>query len=68
MRKRTEQSFLVPKQEIVDNDYDLSFNKYQQTKYAAIEYPSTEEIMAELREIEMKIGEEMDELERLLGL
>ncbi len=26
-RQRTEQSFFVPKQEIVDNDYDLSINK-----------------------------------------
>ena len=33
-----------------------------------MEYPPTEEIMAELRELEMKIGEEMDELEKLLGL
>ena len=67
-RKRTEQSFFVPKQEIVDNDYDLSINKYKQTEYVAVEYPPTEEIMADLREIEMKIGEEMAELERLLGL
>ncbi|MGO5335418.1 N-6 DNA methylase [Bilifractor sp. LCP19S3_H10] len=67
-RKRTEQSFFVPKQEIVDNDYDLSINKYKQTEYVAVEYPPTQEIMADLREIEMKIGEEMDELERLLGL
>ena len=67
-RKRTEQSFFVPKQEIVDNDYDLSINKYKQTVYVPVEYPPTEEIMAELREIEMKIGKEMDELERLLGL
>ena len=67
-RKRTEQSFFVPKQEIVDNDYDLSINKYKQTEYVAVKYPPTQEIMADLREIEMKIGEEMDELERLLGL
>lgn len=67
-RKRTEQSFFVPKQEIVDNDYDLSINKYKQTEYVAVEYPPTEKIMADLRELEMKIGEEMDELERLLGL
>ena len=67
-RKRTEQSFFVPKQEIVDNDYDLSINKYKQTEYVAVEYPPTEEIMADLREIEMKIGEEMAELEKLLGL
>ena len=67
-RKRTEQSFFVPKQEIVDNDYDLSINKYKQTEYVPVEYPPTQEIMADLREIEMKIGEEMAELERLLGL
>ena len=28
-RKRTEQSFFVPLEEIVSNDYDLSINKYQ---------------------------------------
>ena len=67
-RKRTEQSFFVPKQEIVDNDYDLSINKYKETEYVPVEYPPTEEIMAELRELEMKIGEEMEELERLLRL
>ena len=67
-RKRTEQSFFVPKQEIIDNGYDLSINKYKQTEYVPVEYPPTEEIMADLRELEMKIGEEMDELERLLGL
>ena len=58
----------MPKQEIVDNDYDLSINKYKQIEYVAVEYPPTQEIMADLRELEMKIGEEMAELERLLGL
>ena len=66
-RKRTEQSFFVPKQEIVDNDYDLSINKYKQTEYVPVEYPPTEEIMASLRELERQIAVEMDELERLLG-
>lgn len=67
-RERTEQSFFVPKQEIVDNDYDLSVNKYKKVEYKPVEYPPTQEIMADLRELEMKIGEEMDELENLLGL
>lgn len=67
-RERTDQSFFVPKQEIADNDYDLSINKYKQTVYVPVEYPPTEEIMAELRELEKKISAEMDELERLLGL
>ena len=51
-RQRTEQSFLVPKQEIVDNGYDLSINKYKQTEYVPVEYPPTSEIMAELRALE----------------
>lgn len=67
-RERTEQSFFVPKQEIVENGYDLSINKYKKTEYVAVEYPSTQEIMTDLRELEMKISEEMDALEKLLGL
>lgn len=65
-RKRTEKSFFVPKKEIAENDYDLSINKYKQTEYKAVEYPPTEEIIAELRELEKQISTEMDELERLL--
>ena len=67
-RERTEQSFFVPKQEIVENAYDLSLNKYKKVEYVAVEYPSSQEIMADLRELEMKIGEEMAALEELLGL
>lgn len=65
-RKRTDKSFMVPKQDIVDNAYDLSINKYKEIEYIAVEYPPTSEIMANIREIEMEIGKEMDELERLL--
>ena len=67
-RKRTEQSFFVTKQEIEDNGYDLSINKYKEIEYIPIEYPSSQEIMTDLRELERKIGEEMDALEQLLGL
>ena len=67
-RQRTEQSFLVPRQEIVDNGYDLSINKYKKTEYKPVEYPPTSEIMAQIRELEMKIGEEMEALEEMLGL
>ena len=66
--QRTEQSFLVPRQEIVDNGYDLSINKYKKTEYKPVEYPPTSEIMAQIRELEMKIGEEMEALEEMLGL
>ena len=67
-RKRTKQSFFVPKEEIAENGYDLSINKYKEIEYVPVEYPSTQEIMTELHEIEMKIGEEMQALEELLGL
>ena len=67
-RKRTEQSFMVPKQEIVDNAYDLSINKYKEIEYIPVEYPPTSEIMADIRKIEAEISVEMDELEKLLGL
>lgn len=65
-RKRTEQSFFVPKEEIVSNGYDLSINKYKQTEYKAVEYPPTSEIMADLRKLEAEIKSSMNELEIML--
>lgn len=67
-RKRTEKSFLVEKQEIVDNEYDLSINKYKEVAYVPVEYPPTREIMANLRALERQIAEETDALEKLLDL
>ena len=67
-RKRTDKSFMVSKKEIADNDYDLSINKYKEIEYVAVEYPPTSEIMANIREIEKQIGQEMDELEKLLNM
>ena len=67
-RKRTDKSFMVSKKEIADNDYDLSINKYKEVEYVAVEYPPTSEIMANIREIEKKISQEMDELEKLLSV
>jgi len=65
-RERTEQSFLVPKDEIVGNDYDLSINKYKQSAYVEEEYPHPMEIMAEINELEMNITAGLAELEEML--
>ena len=65
-RQRTEQSFFVPKSEIVENGYDLSINKYKKTEYKPVEYPSTQEIMADLHELEMQITQGLAELEEML--
>ena len=66
-RKRTNQSFFVEKQEIVDNAYDLSINKYKEIEYIPVEYPPTSEIMANLRILEKEVQESMSELEKMLG-
>ena len=65
-RKRTEKSFLVPKQEIADNDYDLSINKYKKVDYVPLEYPPTEEILKELYTLEAEITADLKELEGML--
>ena len=65
-RPRMEKSFFVPKAEIVENGYDLSINKYKKTEYKPVEYPSTHEIMAELRELEKQIAQGLAELEGML--
>ena len=65
-RKRTEQSFFVSKDEIVKNNYDLSINKYKEVEYIPVEYPPTEEILANIFSIEQEIQKELKELELLL--
>lgn len=65
-RKRTEQSFFVDKKEIVDNDYDLSINKYKEIVYEKVEYPPTSEILADIEELNKEIDKNLEELKALL--
>lgn len=65
-RERTEKSFMVPKQEIVDNGYDLSINKYKKVEYIPVEYPPTEEIMVEILKLDAEATHELEELKRML--
>lgn len=65
-RERTEKSFFVPKQEIVDNEYDLSINKYKKAEYVPVEYPPTGEILDQIFELERQIGEGLRELKEML--
>ena len=65
-RARTEKSFMVPVQEIIDNDYDLSINKYKEIVYEKIEYPPTSEILADLKKLNAEIAEGLAELEGML--
>jgi len=66
-RKRTEQSFLVPKDEIASNDYDLSINRYKEVEYEAVEYDPPQVIMERLEKLEDEIAEGRKALAGILG-
>lgn len=66
-RKRTDRSFLVPKSEIVGNDYDLSINRYKEVEYEAVEHESPREILQRLAKLEKEIAAGRKELEGMLG-
>lgn len=66
-RARTEQSFFVPVEEIVSNDYDLSINKYKEVVYEKIEYDPSDVIIERIEQLEGQIQAEIVELKRLLG-
>lgn len=65
-RKRTDQSFLVPKAEIAENDYDLSVNRYKEVEYEVVEYDPPEIILARLKDLDRHIVQGREELEELL--
>ena len=65
-RERTEQSFFVPKEEIVANEYDLSINRYKKTVYVPIEYPPPLDIIAEIIQLQKEISEGLVKLEAML--
>ena len=58
---------MVDKQEIADNDYDLSINKYKKIEYIPVEYPPTEEILAEIEQLNEQIAKETKELREMLS-
>jgi type I restriction enzyme M protein len=66
-RKRTDQSFLVDKEEIKAKDYDLSINRYKEIEYQKVEYDSPDVIMTRLDELALDLSSKMEELRRLLG-
>ena len=66
-RKRTEKSFFVPVEEIRDNGYDLSINKYKEIEYEEVKYDSPQEIMLRIRELEMDITAGIEELAEMIG-
>lgn len=65
-RTRLDQSFFVPAQEIRDNNYDLSINKYKEVVYEQKQYDAPEVILARLTDIEEDISKITKELTEIL--
>jgi type I restriction enzyme M protein len=66
-KDRGGKAFFVPKQEIEDNGYDLSINRYKQVEYEEVEYEHPKVILGKLRQLEDEINADLDELEELLN-
>jgi type I restriction enzyme M protein len=64
---RTSQSFLVPMQEIADNDWDLSINRYKEIVYEEIEYDEPETILADIKALDKARVNAMLNLEKMMG-
>ena len=64
---RKAKAFFVPVEEIRDNKYDLSINRYKEIEYEEVMYDPPKVILGKLRMLEKEIGQELDELEAMLG-
>lgn len=65
-RKRTDKSFLVPFEEIKENDYDLSINKYKEVEYEEVEYKHPTQLIQEIKLLEEEIRENISTLDELV--
>jgi len=63
---RTAKHFMVPRKEIEAKGYDLSINRYKETKHVEVSYESPKVIIAKLRALEAEIAKDLSELESML--
>lgn len=66
-RARTEQSFCVPKDDIVAQGYDLSLNRYKEIVHDEVEHRPPLEIIAEIEKLEGEIAAGLAELKAMLS-
>jgi len=66
-RARTEQSFTVPKADIVAQGYDLSLNRYKEVVHDDTELRPPLEIIADIEKLEGEIAQETAELKAMLS-
>lgn len=59
-------SFFVPIEEIRQNDYDLSINKYKDIERVKVEYESVETLLSQLNNIESEYSQGYERLAKML--
>ena len=64
---RKGKAFFVPREEIKENAYDLSINRYKEIEYEEVVYDPPKVILKKLRGLEDEIREDLDELEKMLN-
>jgi type I restriction enzyme M protein len=67
VRARSEQSFCVPKADIVVQGYDLSLNRYREVVHEEVEHRDPLEIIAELEQMEKAFQEGLADLKAMLS-
>jgi type I restriction enzyme M protein len=60
---RTAKAFVVPVEEIRENKYDLSINRYRESAYAPVEHDPPREILKRLRDLQAEIDADLTALE-----
>jgi type I restriction enzyme M protein len=65
-RKKTEQSFMVPVDAIISNDFDLSLNRYKEVVYEEVKYDAPKDILKRIKTLQDKMAKGVSELEKLL--
>jgi type I restriction enzyme M protein len=65
-RARTDQSFMVPKDEIAQNGNDLSINRYKQVVFQEVQYDPPKVILGRIKELQRAMDKGIAALERML--
>jgi type I restriction enzyme M protein len=63
---RTAKHFMVAVKEIEGKDFDLSINRYKESRHEVVKYDPPKEIIGRLRALETEIAKDLNELEAML--
>lgn len=66
-RAPTDQSFLVPKADIVAQGYDLSLNRYKEIEYDEVEHRPPLDIIADIEKLDAEITQGIADLKAMLS-